>query len=118
MRRKAAFKFRGQRSSEDMIAGYKIAEIAPTGVKLSAGSNQTINLPVGAQLRRVENGRWTYLGHAEPVAETPADSSIAGATATDSTPSASASTSAPQAPPSGAESDIMKRLMLKRLQEK
>src|ERR1022692_4192324 len=41
----------------DAIAGYKVTNIAPTGVKLASGTN-VMDLIVGAQLRREEDGPW------------------------------------------------------------
>ena len=37
----------------DAIAGYKVTNIAPNGVKLASGTNE-LDLSVGAQLRREE----------------------------------------------------------------
>ena len=41
----------------DAIAGYKVTNIAPNGVKLASGTNE-LELSVGAQLRREEDGPW------------------------------------------------------------
>ena len=101
--------FRKTLKPSDKIAGYKIADIANDGIKLAASSNQTISLPVGTQMRRVNGGHWTFAGHAEPVP----DNSTASAAA----PASNSSTETSPAL-TGAESDVMKRLMLKRLQEK
>jgi hypothetical protein len=46
------------------IAGYKIAEIAPNGVKLEAEGKQ-IDLPVGSQMRREEEGEWEIVATTE-----------------------------------------------------
>ena len=56
----------------DTIAGYKIAEIAFDHVKLAAASNQTINLPVGSQMKRQDNGPWSLVENPEPAAESSA----------------------------------------------
>ncbi len=42
---------------EDTIAGYKITNIAPAAVKLASATNE-VELAVGMQLRRVEDGEW------------------------------------------------------------
>ena len=91
----------------DAIAGYKVTNIAPNGVKLVSGTNQ-LDLSVGAQLRREENGPWLLTGQSTTYAATPASTST-NATATTSTGSDTASGSA--------ESDIIKRLMQKREKE-
>jgi hypothetical protein len=43
--------------AEGTIAGFKVLNVASGGVKLEAGTN-TIDLPVGSQLRRVDGGEW------------------------------------------------------------
>ena len=91
----------------DGIAGYKVTNIAPNGVKLTSGTN-VLELGVGAQLRREENGPWLPAGQSASYAATPASTST-NAAATSSTGSDSASGSA--------ESDIIKRLMQKREKE-
>ena len=45
----------------DTIAGYKVTTIAPNGVKLASGTNE-VELSVGAQLRREEDGPWLLAG--------------------------------------------------------
>ena len=49
---------------EATIAGYKIAEIAANGVKLEAEGKQ-IDLPVGSQMRREEEGEWEIVATTE-----------------------------------------------------
>jgi len=93
--------------AHDKIAGYTIAEIAPGGIKLAAASNQTINLPVGTQMRKPEGGRWALAGRADPNAE-PTPAPEGGAT--NAAPTTAATVTGP-------DSDIMKRLMEKRLKE-
>jgi hypothetical protein len=56
-------------TTKDMIAGYKVAEIAFDHVKLMAASNQTVNLPVGSQMKRRDNGPWSLEENAEPAAD-------------------------------------------------
>ena len=89
----------------DGIAGYKVTNIAPNGVKLASGTNE-LNLSVGAQLRREENGPWLLSGQSTTYAATSASTN---ATPTTSTGSNAASSSA--------DSDIIKRLMQKREKE-
>jgi hypothetical protein len=97
----------------DTIAGYKIVQIASDYVKLAAASNRTINLPVGTKMKRQEGGPWMVAGIAEPDADAPPLVS-----APSDTGGMPAMPGAPAAPASASESDALKRLMLKRLQEK
>jgi len=94
----------------DTIAGYRIADIGPYGVKLLAASNQVINLSVGMQMRRVDGGPWGLLTRAEPVA-----SSSSGTNGTPAT--LPADIAAKAATMSGSEGDALKRLMMRRLKE-
>jgi hypothetical protein len=89
----------------DTIAGYKVTEITPSYVKLTGTNNQTINLLVGMQMKRQEEGPWS-MGERpeEPVSSGPA----AGSDHSDQHAGS---------PPSEAMSDVMKRLMQKREQE-
>ena len=91
----------------DSIAGYKVTNIAPHGVKLASGTNE-LELSVGAQLRREEDGPWLLTGQS---------TSYAATLASTSTNAAAATTTGSDAASGGAESDILKRLMLKREKE-
>ncbi len=84
----------------EAIAGYTIKEVTPDHVRLESKGKQT-DLQVGMQMRRQEAGEWLVSATAEP------------------TPSATAATtsSSTGAELSGAESDILKKLMQKREQE-
>ncbi len=82
------------------IADYKITSIAPDSVKLASSTNE-LELRVGMQLRRQDDGGWSLTSQSETYA-------------------ASATSSAPnhaEAPSSDAESDIIKKLMQRREQE-
>ncbi len=85
----------------DAIAGYKVTEVTPKGVKLEA-NGKTLEVAVGQQMRRQDEGNWTVSG--EVVAEK-TDTSVASET----TGSSSAS--------SADEDEIVKRLMKKREEE-
>lgn len=93
----------------DAIAGYKVSNITPNAVKLAAGTNE-LELPVGMQLRREEDGPWLLASHSGSYAPAPAltpTNAAATATATGTNaPSGSAE----------AESDIIKKLMQRREQ--
>jgi len=84
----------------DSIAGYKIGEVTPNGIKLELNGKTNV-LAVGQQMRRQEEGEWSVSGNVLP--ET---SSSAGTS--DSTSSSASS---------GDEDEIVKRLMKKREEE-
>ncbi len=92
----------------DSIAGYKVTNIAPNGVKLVSGTNE-LELSVGAQLRREEDGPWLLAGQSTSYAAMPGSTSTSGAAATTATGSDAAS--------GGADSDIIKKLMQRREKE-
>jgi len=85
----------------DTIAGYKVADISADHVKLEANGQQ-IELSVGVQMKKQDEGEWQLAGRAESFGT----SSPATATA-EKTDSASG----------GEESDVLKKLMQKREQE-
>lgn len=82
----------------ETIAGYTVLAILPDSVKLTQ-DNKQINLPVGAQLRRQDDGTWVEVAGAETYA--------AGS-------NSSSSNSQPSSASNGGESEILKRLMLRR----
>ena len=86
----------------DLIAGFKVIEVAPTCVKLETTNGQTLELCVGMQMKKREAEDWQLAGKA--------DSSESSGSATN----AGASTaSAP-----GPEADeVLKRLMQRREQD-
>ncbi len=86
--------------TSETIAGYKITNIGENTVKLTEGTNQ-IELRIGMQMRREEEGPWTLSRGSQAYAATPASSN---STSTDSIPS-------------GPGSDVLKRLMQRREQE-
>ena len=92
----------------DSIAGYKVTNIAWNTVKLVSGTNE-LELSVGAQLRREENGPWLLTGQSTTYAATPSSTSTNAAAITTTNGSDTAS--------AGAESDVIKRLMQKREKE-
>jgi len=85
----------------DTIAGYKIAEITAHRVKLMADS-QTVELGVGMQMKRQDEGEWQLAGRAESFG-----SSSPTTASTDKTDSAAG----------GAANDVLKKLMEKREQD-
>lgn len=89
---------------EEAIAGYKVIEITPDAVKLAHNTN-VMQLAVGNQMRRRDDGSWQQV-----------DASAAAYAASSSS---SPQTSAPSndTPPTGPDSDVLKRLMLRREKE-
>ena len=83
----------------DSIAGYKIAEITGAGVTLIANTNR-VDLRVGMQLRRQDQGEWQIAGGS------PALASVSGSSSNSSGD-----------PFSGEMSDVAKRMMKQREQE-
>jgi|GEM_PF-327910 len=89
----------------DAIAGYKVTNIATNAVKLASGTNE-LELNVGAQLRREEDGPWLLASQFRSYAPTSLSASTNAAAATSS-----------GAASGGADSDIIKKLMEKHEKE-
>ena len=86
----------------DIIAGFKVIDVAPTCVKLETTNGQTLELCVGMQMKKREAEDWELAGKA--------DSADSAGTAS--------STNAPTASASGSEADdVLKRLMQRREQD-
>jgi len=82
---------------DESIAGYKVAAISPESVKLMLSTN-ALELKVGTQMRRRDDGSWEVNTSAGSYAATPASSQT-------------------EAAPTGAESDVLKKLMQRREKE-
>lgn len=109
----------------ESIAGYKLTNIAFNSVKLADQTNE-IQLAVGMQMRREDQGAWHVSAAAEPLPPTrsegatagaarPADNSAAPSTAPPSDGGAAGEAAAPAA--AGAADDVLRRLMQRREQE-
>jgi hypothetical protein len=98
----------------DTIAGYKIASITHDSIQLGASGNRFLTLKVGAEMRRENGGPWGLLARAESFDSSETASSVP---APGASPSSDTSNSPPN-PPSGPDSDVIRRLMLRRAQEK
>lgn len=85
------------------IAGYKIIDITPAQVKLKVDDKE-IEMRVGTQMRRQEEGEWQLVAQAGAYAAAPRGSSSRGVNSTADTGSGSG----------GEESDLLKRMMQKR----
>lgn len=136
--------FRKSAKPNDEIAGYKITEIAYNKVKLAINTNE-IELLIGMQMRREDEGDWMLRPQTESyespsagssVSSTPSFSSRSGRESRESrepssfssstpaatgTPASTAATnttkSATESSAGGGESDILKKLMQRREQE-
>jgi hypothetical protein len=84
----------------DTIAGYKVVAVSSDSVKLMMKTN-TLELTVGARMRRHDDGSWEKINSSE---------SYAAATT-------STSASSTEAAPTGAESDVLKKMMMRREKE-
>ncbi|MBI3849749.1 MAG: hypothetical protein HY298_05595 [Verrucomicrobia bacterium] len=60
----------------DTIAGYKVEDITPNHVRLASGTNE-IDLPVGMQMRREEEGGWLLSARTETPAAAPSQTNVA-----------------------------------------
>jgi len=80
------------------IAGYKIAELAPTHVKLESTNGSAIELPVGMQMKKMDEGEWAVTARAESPQGSARPAGSSGASA-------------------GESSEVLKRLMGRREQE-
>jgi len=96
--------YRKALKTNDTIAGYQLTAIEPNAVKLAIQTNELV-LRVGMQMRREEDGPWL-----KPSLPDTASASLSSVTS-------SSTNSAPDAPSSGADNDILKKLMQRREQE-
>jgi hypothetical protein len=96
-------------SSSNSIGGFTITEVAPNYVKLASTNGQPIELPVGKQLKRQDEGEWSVTDRTETSGEY-ARSSYSSDRRSSSSFRSSAS--------SGPESEeALRRLMARREQE-
>lgn len=86
--------------TNDRIAGYKVADVLPNAVKLEI-NGKTVELPVGAQMRRENEGAWELVA-----------SSVAGRSGSTETEAGESSDS-----DSGGSDDALKRLLQRRAAE-
>lgn len=106
--------YRKALKNADTIAGYKITNIDANSVKLAADGKE-VELRVGMQMRREEEGPWSVSTRTEALAGS--SSSGSGSNFSRPTSASSISSSTSGSAPSGAESDVLKRLMQRREQE-
>jgi hypothetical protein len=103
--------FRKVIQPEETIAGYKVTNISGHGAQLEAGTNR-VELLVGMQMRREEEGEWELVARPDTLADTRrAPQSGASSTGASSGEASSGEAS------SGDDSDIVKKMMQKREQD-
>jgi hypothetical protein len=98
--------FRKSLKAGEKIAGFKITEVTLDHVKLMSTNNTALNLRIGSQMKRQDEGEWFLNSKSEPYTSAASSNS----TSTASTQSESSSSG-------GDESDILKKLMQQREQE-
>lgn len=106
--------FRRVLKPSDSIAGYKIAAISGNGVKLEA-NGQEIQMKVGAQMRREDEGQWQLSARTESLGN--GSSGEVAANSSASTGSNGSSAGADSGAPAGEVNDVLKRLMQQREKE-
>ncbi len=100
------------------IAGYKIAAITPGHVKLESTNGQPVELAVGMQMKKQDEGDWLPVAGAESSRNPGHPSAAAGSP--DATLAADGKTEtaeATDADPAGPADEVLKKLMQKREQE-
>ena len=110
--------FRKSAKPGDSIAGYKVLEITPKGVKLATATNQ-IEMSVGMQFRREDEGEWILSAQSGTFASG-VNGSSARTTPSPGTSDTESTSGAPtEAAPgsSGGEDEVLKKLMQKREKE-
>jgi len=115
--------YRSVLETSNNIAGYTIAAITASHVRLELTNGQAIELPVGMQMNKQDQGDWTLVARAEPTASSGRLSASADKPGADGPEAPVASEEEPEkvektAPSlSGAADGVLKRLMQKREQE-
>lgn len=98
----------------DSIAGYKVADVTANKVTLESG-DQKIEMPVGGQLKREDEGEWR-------LNSTPESFASAGTGSSDSSSSSTSTSGASSSSSAGSESEetnpILKKLLEQRRQGK
>jgi hypothetical protein len=112
------------------VADFNVAAITPKAVTLLAGTNETI-LPLGAQMRRDDDGHWVMSTDPAAYAGT-GNASTSGSSRHPHSPSDNSNTTVPDgatdsgtdtvapdtsSPPAGVANDALTRLMQQRAQE-
>jgi len=88
--------------TSDRIAGYTIGVVTPEHVTLQSTNSTEIKLPLGMQMRRIEDGAWEMSERSSAMASTGSSSSSSESTSSGS---------------GGGGDEVLKRLMQRREQE-
>lgn len=96
----------------DSIAGYKVADVTTSKVTLESG-DQKLDLPVGGQMKRVDEGEWKLNSNPESFASSGGSSSSSTSSSTGSSTTGNKSGGSSDEP-----SDALKRLLERRKNEK
>jgi len=101
------------------IASYKVMDISQNGITLSSTNGTNIDMSIGMQMKREDNGPWS-LGKAPDVSLASIVPVTTSTNPTISTVSSSSSSTLNNSTPSassGSASDVLQRLMLRRQQQ-
>ncbi|HUS36595.1 MAG TPA: hypothetical protein VM680_14680 [Verrucomicrobiae bacterium] len=101
----------------DSIAGYKIADVTPSKVTLESGDKK-IELPVGGQLKREDEGEWRVNSTPESFASSGSPDSTSSSSTSTTTPASGSSNSSSSVTGSDETNPILKRLLEQRRQGK
>jgi hypothetical protein len=124
----SSYQYRKALKLDDTIAGYRLTQIGHDSVRLIAGSN-TVELKMGTQMRREDEGLWTLSTRSESYASAapaagsspmpPPSGTNAGSSLATSGSEPTPAVSAPSTSASSSESadEVLKKLMQRREQE-
>ena len=98
----------------DSIAGYKVADVTANKVTLENGDKK-FEIPVGGQMKRVDEGEWKVNSSPESFASSTGSSGSSSSSSRSTTPSSSGSGSSSS---TDEENPILKRLLEQRRQGK
>lgn len=93
--------------SGDSVAGYKISNITPAGLKLEK-DGKTVQMAVGQQMKRPDQGEWTLSAERTPETDSSSATSDTSSSSNDSSTSTNSSSD---------EDEALKRLMKRREEE-
>lgn len=111
--------YRKTLKSGDSIAGYSIQSITNNRIQIEA-EGKTLEMQVGSQLRREDEGEWKFIARAEGSSSSSSSSSSGSSSAGGSSGSTAGKGSSSSSSSGGdaAANDVLQRLMRKREQEK
>jgi hypothetical protein len=113
--------FKKALKASDSIGGLKLSAIDASAVKLTKGE-QTLDLRIGMQLKREDEGEWQLSGAAESFSSSRSssggpDRGSFSSSRPGSSSSSPSQTSPSDAPSTGGDNDVLRRLMQRREQE-